>query len=42
MLGTVEGADVLNAIQLTALSKTAAAAYAANQPSPSGFAARPG
>jgi hypothetical protein len=42
MLGTMEGADVLNAIQLTALSKTAAAAYAANQPSPSGFAARPG
>jgi hypothetical protein len=32
MLGTIEGADVLNAIQLAKLRKTAAAAYAANQP----------
>jgi hypothetical protein len=30
-LGTLEGADVLNAIQLAGLSRMAAAAYAANQ-----------
>jgi hypothetical protein len=30
-LGTIEGADVLNAIQLAGLGRTAAAAYAANQ-----------
>jgi hypothetical protein len=38
-LGTIEGADVLNAIQLAGLSKTAAAAYAANQPPPPQIAA---
>jgi hypothetical protein len=37
-LGTMQGADVLNTIQLATLTKTAAAAYAANQP---GFAAGP-
>ena len=31
-LGKIEGADVLNSIQLAGLGKTAAAAYAANQP----------
>ena len=30
-LGTIEGADVLNAIQLAGLSRMAAATYAANQ-----------
>jgi hypothetical protein len=39
-LGTIEGADVLNTIQLAGLSKTAAAAYAANQPPPPQIAAR--
>jgi hypothetical protein len=32
-LGTIKGADVLNAIQLAGLGRMAAAAYAANQPS---------
>jgi hypothetical protein len=31
-LGTIQGADVLNAIQLAELGRTAAVAYAANQP----------
>jgi hypothetical protein len=31
-LGSLEGADVLNAVQLAGLTRTAVAAYAANQP----------
>jgi hypothetical protein len=42
MLGTIEGADVLNAIQLAGLSRTAAAAYGANQLPPPRAAARGG
>jgi hypothetical protein len=40
-LGTIEGADVLNAIQLANLNKAAAAAYAANQPVASGLVTHP-
>ncbi len=40
-LGSIEGADVLNAIQLSTLSRAAAAAYAANRPVSPGLAAHP-